>query len=318
MARPKNITKIVDPKPEVSVDSRLDKYWKQRGILNMFLKFRPGFIIPRDLPISTPAPVTRKFKLKGLEFGNWVGVEDRKNYLAALTIALLDLNTILDFKNNIGLNGTVGIAFGARGSSRALAHFEPLSFMINLTRHKSLTRLNKIRESLGQPRLSSSDEVTRFLFEKTGGVGSLAHEYGHALDFFFGTFIDQDRNNRAITLGFSTATRFNIDYPENSFRYLALKVVDAIIWEKPGKLTEYYKKLKEDFGDNEYWFRHAELFARAFEVYISHKLKEAGIINKFLTHSKYDISAYLTGKDFARVLPHMDKLINKIRKEVNK
>lgn len=318
MAKPKNITKIVDPKPEVSVDSRLDKYWKQRGILNMFLKFRPGFIVPRDLPINTPAPVIRKFKLKGLEFGNWVGVEDRKNYLAALTIALLDLNNILGFNFNIGLNGTVGIAFGARGSASALAHFEPNSFMINLTRHKSLTRVNKIRESLGQKRLTSSDEVTRYLFEKTGGVGSLAHEYGHALDFFFGTFIHQDRTNRALTFAFSTKTRFSIDYPENSLRYLALKVIDAIIWEKPGKYTEYYVKLKKDFDDNEYWFRQAELFARAFEVYISHKLNEAGIINKFLTHNKYDRSAYLNSHDFARVLPHMEKLIIKMRKEVNK
>lgn len=314
----KNITKIVDPKPELSVGGRLDQYWLSRGIQNMFLKFRPGFIVPRDISIDSPLPVVKKFKLNGLEFGNWVGVEDRKNYLAALTIALLDLDKILDFGFNIGLNKTIGIAFGARGSSRALAHFEPMTFMINLTRHKSITRLNEIRRAMGQTRLKSSQEVTEFLFEKTGGVGSLAHEYGHALDFFFGTYIDQDKYYLSLTFGRETRTRFDNTYPKDSLRYLALKVIDAIIWEKPGRKSEYYLKLEGKFPDSDYWFRHAELFARAFEVFIQYKLEKAGITNKFLTHAKYASTAYLKGKDFKRVLPWMDKLLIQIRKEVNK
>jgi hypothetical protein len=284
----------------------------------MFLKFRPGFIVPRDIPIDSPIPVVKKFKLNGLEFGNWVGVEDRKNYLAALTIALLDLNKILGFNHNLGFDNTIGIAFGARGSSRALAHFEPDSYMINLTRHKSLTRVNRIRRDMGQSKLKSSPEVTEFLFEKTGGVGSLAHEYGHAIDYFFGTYIHQDEYYRSLTFGRETRTRFDITYPKDSIRYLALKVIESIIWEKPGKKSAYYISLEQKFGDNDYWFRHTELFARAFEVYVQHQLNKAGITNKFLTHEKYASKAYLKETDLKRVLPWMNKLILKIRKEVNK
>lgn len=50
---------------------------------------------------------------------------------------------------------SLAIAFGARGSGTALAHFEPARNVINLTKLK--------------------------------GAGSLAHEWGHALDFFLGT-----------------------------------------------------------------------------------------------------------------------------------
>lgn len=52
----------------------------------------------------------------------------------------------------IGLNGRLGIAFGARGSGNALAHYEPSETVINLT--------------------------------KTKGAGSLAHEWWHALDHY--------------------------------------------------------------------------------------------------------------------------------------
>lgn len=52
------------------------------------------------------------------------------------------------------LNMSLAIAFGARGSGRALAHFEPSRNVINLTKMK--------------------------------GAGSLAHEWGHAFDFNVG------------------------------------------------------------------------------------------------------------------------------------
>jgi hypothetical protein len=54
----------------------------------------------------------------------------------------------------ISLDGELGIAFGARGSGSAAAHYEPGRVVINLTR--------------------------------TRGAGSLAHELGHAFDDYFG------------------------------------------------------------------------------------------------------------------------------------
>jgi hypothetical protein len=65
--------------------------------------------------------------------------------------ALVDLADILGIKpEDISLGGQLGLAIGARGTGNSLAHYEPDLRVINLTR--------------------------------AGGVGSLAHEWGHALD----------------------------------------------------------------------------------------------------------------------------------------
>jgi hypothetical protein len=64
---------------------------------------------------------------------------------------LVDLADVLGIKpEDISLGGQLGLAIGARGTGNALAHYEPELKVINLTR--------------------------------AGGVGSLAHEWGHALD----------------------------------------------------------------------------------------------------------------------------------------
>lgn len=69
--------------------------------------------------------------------------------------ALMDLATVLNIPPKaISLNGTLGIAFGARGKGSAAAHYEGDKVVINLT--------------------------------KLSGAGSLAHEWGHALDDYFG------------------------------------------------------------------------------------------------------------------------------------
>lgn len=57
----------------------------------------------------------------------------------------------------------LGIAFGARGRGRALAHYESALHVINLTKLK--------------------------------GAGSLAHEWGHALDAYLGTHLDFGKIN---------------------------------------------------------------------------------------------------------------------------
>lgn len=65
--------------------------------------------------------------------------------------ALKDLAAALQVSDkDIAYQGTLAIAFGARGSGNAAAHYEPLRKVINLT--------------------------------KMHGAGSLAHEWWHGLD----------------------------------------------------------------------------------------------------------------------------------------
>src|SRR3990167_2956101 len=95
------------------------------------------------------------FGFKGVNFGNWVSQAERADFLNAAYDALHDMAEAMNLPPRaVGLNGLLGIAFGAQGSGGALAHFVPGVNEINLTRKK--------------------------------GAGSLAHEWGHALDHYFG------------------------------------------------------------------------------------------------------------------------------------
>lgn len=112
----------------------------------------------------SPAQFSETFGFRGVQFGNWVEQSRRADDLNRAYDALVDLSKILDVPTRaISLNGTLGLAFGARGTGgkeAAAAHYEPLQVVINLT--------------------------------KEHGAGSLAHEWFHALDNSFGVKTDND------------------------------------------------------------------------------------------------------------------------------
>jgi hypothetical protein len=96
------------------------------------------------------------FGFKGGEFGNWMTQNDRQASLNFGFDALKDLAAALKISDSdIAYQGTLSIAFGARGSGNFAAHYEPLRKVINLT--------------------------------KMNGAGSLAHEWWHGLDDFIGS-----------------------------------------------------------------------------------------------------------------------------------
>jgi len=96
------------------------------------------------------------FGFKGGEFGNWMNQNDRQASLNMGYDALKDLAAALKISDrDISYQGALSIAFGARGSGGAVAHYEPLRQVINLT--------------------------------KMNGAGSLAHEWWHGLDDYLGT-----------------------------------------------------------------------------------------------------------------------------------
>lgn len=95
------------------------------------------------------------FGIKGGEFGNWLNEKDRQANLNFAYDSLKDIAKAFNIQDkDVAINGRLNIAFGARGSGKALAHYEPLREVINLTKMK--------------------------------GAGSLAHEYFHALDNIVG------------------------------------------------------------------------------------------------------------------------------------
>ncbi len=102
----------------------------------------------------TPDHFAKAFGFRGVQFGNWVEQGKRQADLNEAYDGLLDLADILGINPKaISLNGELGLAFGARGTRGAKAHYEPGNVVINLT--------------------------------KRDGAGSLAHEWWHALDNHF-------------------------------------------------------------------------------------------------------------------------------------
>lgn len=217
-----------------------------------------------------------KYHLKGFEFGNWVTQEERNEYATSIKTTLEHLKQILKTEN-VGFDLQIGIAFGARGRRGALAHYEPCLNMINITRQK--------------------------------GAGSLAHEYGHALDYNFGGFVDQHKHHTSLSGGHSVAHPLT-ENTGTQLRALTNQIVDSVC------NGENYAKMRLVHAGNQYWFRRCEIFARFFEQYICYVLKEKGISNRLLTKSwayytQSDAACnYVTESDFMKIKPVMDHLIS--------
>lgn len=268
---PKTIqSKLVDSRVDLQNGGRAQRWWAGKSPKNS-----TKYQVDSSLQVVDQLAVIKKYKLKGFEYGNWVNNNDRNDRLSATSESLYDLAKIIG-TDNIGFDGMLGIAFGARGIPGALAHFEPSTYMINLTREK--------------------------------GFGSLAHEYGHAIDYFFGTYIDQSRDYASL-VGGRTTTQL-LEFPNSGdYRKLANKIINSVVFDKKGKKSKTYEAWEQNFKAGGYWFRRNEIFARTFEQWVRAKLKAKGIKNTFLSKEKYEHVAYIKPADFARVEPMMDKLI---------
>lgn len=172
------------------------------------------------------------FNFRGGEFGNWVNDKERQASLDYGFDALLDLCYALEISPaSISLGNNLALAFGARGSGGALAHFEPMSNVINLTKMK--------------------------------GAGSLAHEWGHALDYALG--------KKEGLISFATSATF----PPKETPFAEL--IHSLKFDENRELTKFYKDARYfdanySKSTNGYWASDVELFARAFACYVSDKL----------------------------------------------
>ncbi len=230
----------------------------------------------------------------GGEFGNWMSELDRQASLNMGYEAFHDLAAALHItEKDISLDGTLSIAFGARGHGNAAAHYEPLRKVINLTKMK--------------------------------GAGSLAHEWGHALDDYLGNALGYGK-----MLSEARAPEFK-------------KVMDAMKCrpateeerETSGRelvASEFYLNSKAMDGctakcDKGYWASDCEMFARAFACYVKDKLApgrndylcgHAHACANIITGtegSKKVIKVYPEGKERARINEAIDALVKEMKEK---
>lgn len=301
--------KIVDH-GKVAPEGNSDIYWGREGIDLVFLpnddKVRKGEKVPSTYKYADMRFLEDYYGLKAFEFGNWLSQQDRVNYLSGLGLALFDLHKLLGFApKQMGLDGKLSVAFGARGRGRALAHFEPGAFVINLTRYSRPEKLEKRSVTYRRVNLILQD----------GGVGAFAHEFAHALDFYAGTFIEKAPDWQ-ISGGRDTdnAMRFPSAKKEK-LQSLMDNLLNKIFWKGKNTQSDYYKRLNKK-GTKEYYLRRNEIWARSFEVYVHFKLEKRKNKNVFLNKSKYPERFYLTFKEMKKLEKDYDALIVEIRRHL--
>lgn len=243
--------------------------------------FRHGRHVSGDDFIET-------FHIRGGEFGNWTNEKERQASLDMAYDAFYDMAKAVGIRaEDVSLPALstkgLAIAFGARGRGNALAHYEQDLEVINLT--------------------------------KLRGAGSLAHEWGHALDHMIG----QAYTSSSV---FATETRSK-DIPK-SFT----NVMEAIRFQKGAKnFTSYYldsykygnQTAKTGHG---YWTSSCELFARAFACYVQDRL--SGVNDYLCGHAEAnfgtdddgnDIFAYPRGEEREYINEKFDLLFKGLIRE---
>lgn len=227
------------------------------------------------------------FGIRGGEFGNWTNDHDRQVNLNMAFDAFCDMADALNIsRRDIGLigleTGALAIAFGARGRSGALAHYEPEREVINLTKMK--------------------------------GAGSLAHEWGHALDDYIGKMSEIHRFGKLASMSLN----------DQKIPYCFRSVILALCRNEDHKITKYYSD-SSTFGGmfstsgHGYWTSKEELFARAFACYVKDKLSGR---NDYLVghadigkaeHQGKTIYVYPVGEERKQFDQKMDEMIQGLK-----
>ncbi|MGN7869540.1 PLxRFG domain-containing protein [Paracoccus sp. 22332] len=198
----------------------------------------------------TPEQFGETFGFRGVQFGNWVSGGRRQQDLNDAYDALMDMAGILDIPPRaISLNGTLGLAFGARGTggvTPAAAHYEPGQVVINLT--------------------------------KMNGAGSLAHEWFHALDNYFAKARTDGKGGSYITDSIQSGVSVEGVRPEVMGAFAALRhaIGKTGLKARSGNIDKTRSKA--------YWSTGIELHARAFESYVIAKLQDNSLANDYLAN----------------------------------
>lgn len=224
---------------------------------------------------ATPEMFAEAFGFRGVQFGNYVEGPKRQADLNRAYDALMDMAGVLNIPSKaISLNGTLGLAFGARGKGgklAAAAHFESDSIVINLT--------------------------------KKEGAGSLAHEWWHAADNYFSRIRKQPS-------GFLSETPYKTKGRDTDAE-LRQEIADAFkaVRDAIGKTDMAKRSAELDKRRTKgYWATGRELSARAFEGFIISKLADNGLANDYLANitseGVWNAEDALTGHEDAQSYPY--------------
>lgn len=253
--------------------------------------------MPADTATAATDYLVNESGFRGVQFGNSVTDDERRHHATMAAAAMLDLADITGLPlDAVGLNGKLGLAIGARGKGGALAHYEPGTKVINLTRKN--------------------------------GVGSLAHEWAHAFDHEMGggNVVGDSFGESATFLSESRSLRYT------RMEDKSIKLVDHSGSPLGKAMAEVRSQFRDSGYDDrlstelrskgisnrKYWKSNTEMFARCFERYIQNKIEKAGRKNTYL--SGIETKAYKSGglwptdEEVEKMAPAFDGLMDAYRK----
>jgi hypothetical protein len=274
-------------------------------------------------PIKAVDHMVKDMGMRGVQWGNSVTDDERKHHAGKALEAIADLADVTGLHpKDIALDGNLGLAIGARGKGTASAHYEPGNKVINLTR--------------------------------ANGVGTLAHEWGHAFDHMLNGFglETTSKGDKVVKRGgyMSNDTDTHEIRPKKQINennpwvgktsnperhegsdYVVTKRPLSDIRDAYRKLNDVSKGFRERLNKalqddvnssklsakkaNDYWNSDHEIFARSFEQYVMHKMKENGIENTYLAGMSKGHKYWPTPEESKAMAPAFDKIFEQYRKE---
>jgi hypothetical protein len=161
---------------------------------------------------------------------------------------------------------------------------------------------------------------------RKNGVGTLAHEWGHALDDYIGGQSPRGRSfarTGDIYLSEQTSPKFWDGTTGHASQGddPVWKAMDGV--RKAIKETDYPQTLSEGLrgygitpqksrGQWNYWTSGREVFARTFERYVQHKLRSKGQENTYLSGLGGESPLWPTKEQIAKMAPAFDELMSAV------
>jgi hypothetical protein len=269
--------------------------------------------------VNKPEDLINEYGFRGIQFGNWVEDAAGRYHVLCAGNAFADLSSVLGLNRlSVSFYGLLGIAFGARGSGSAAAHFEPATNVINLTKingggalcHEWAHALDcnlysySHRFTNGKRAFLSGNEPGEFLpaevsrafkllmkaiksgkgFLRIAVTDPLPRPSGRYVDGVTKSLIDNGYDiNKALA---ALKGRYRIN--QKTWKDIGIYYCNMLLEEGrevpkefliPTDESSFYLDAKRRSA---YWKRDHELFARAFEAWIEDELVDRGMTNSYL------------------------------------
>ena len=261
--------------------------------------------------IRRPEEYLKAFGLRGVEFGTYMDDEASRLHVDRCAEAFQDLADVLGISSKeLSMNGRLALAFGARGSGGASAHYEPHKVVINLTKlggagalahewtHFFDHTLQRVESGnansmdyLSKAGITRGQELTDVQKAMVGVMEKIYHGGGHmkylptpkSTSGFASTvdmYLSRHGNDpqKALDAVFKTYSGTSLSKLKDMADYMAHKTGAKQI-DLPTKGSEYHGRM---LRAGEYWARPQEMFARCMEAYVQDALTSKKRMNNYL------------------------------------